>query len=752
MVKKFFKNIKAKCKGFSLMELVVTIAIMAVLAAVLAPALIHYVEDSRAAKDDHAMQEVVNAMNVALAYDDAYDEIIDDITWKNSCYVDSYSPKDEHKELLFVDDNEELYQSYKYTDEERILDETPYKFNGRMYGATVTFRPNNDHVIEIKDAVYSGEGKDKKISEMSEENVLYTKIKQVIGNKIELTSATYKNSQYTIFICFGVEAEKTQNEYKVTLSDEPIVIYGQWNGTNLLTIEMQDPSMDDKPTFNPNIHEGIIPDGAEYGDVSLFDGSCCIRCGYDFEGSECPACSGTLDESLTCQNCGQVFTKQTLWCYCSWSNLEDYEEHLNNPEAPCTNPGDAFPSNPTPGDSYKYGDYLYVYGWGWGYSPYSVIPTEDNVVLDSGYWTVFCIDETGSFDNTTYPYFNYKTEYQPWLTSIAGKPVSSEVLFYPLDSNHYVDKVVIPNGEQSLGIGQTNYLNNTNIYIRKIEFLGTKQQLAQVLKNSDEKWYNYIDLSTCENKLHCADGVVCVAHSNVTNLNKHEDVNQAYHAIFKKCNDCQLEYGCRATHSYSSANVTTYEVLSATQHKYKLICSVCNRESSNYSTGYHVHSASDCQTNVTCTICKYDYGFKGHHTPTNGQCKCGKEATQIIIDRNAYVDRLNYKIFGTWNYPNAKSVNITITYHTESTGCDWISIAQGTGYSSGSTTTKTFLTTSGTLKSTTPSNPSVKFGGTTSTIKTFSNVNMLSGTVFFKTDGSINGTKYNGATITITPN
>ena len=233
MVKKFFKNIKAKCKGFSLMELVVTIAIMAVMAAVLAPALIHYVEDSRAAKDDHAMSEVVNAVKVAIAYDDVYDEIIDDITWKNSCYVDSDSPKNEHKELLFVDDNEELYQSYMYTNEERTLDETPYKFHGRMYGATVTFKPNNDHVIEIKDGVYSGEDTDRKISEMNEDNVLYTKIKQVIGNKIELTSATYKNSQYTIFICFGVEGSKSQGESKVTLSDEPIVIYGQWSGTNL---------------------------------------------------------------------------------------------------------------------------------------------------------------------------------------------------------------------------------------------------------------------------------------------------------------------------------------------------------------------------------------------------------------------------------------------------------------------------------------------------------------------------------------
>lgn len=233
MVKKFFKNIKAKCKGFSLMELIVTIAIMAVLAAVLAPALIHYVEDSRAAKDDYAMSEVVNSVKTAMAYDDVYDEVISNIDWHKSCYVHTAGVKVEYKEPIFVDDENTYYQCYKYNDNTRNLDEVEYALSGQMYGATITFEPDKKNVIQIRDGVYSGEDSDKKISEMSDDNFLYTRIKQIIGNNIELKSSTYKNSKFTIFICFGVDGEKTKNKNNVVLSDEPVAIYGQWNGTNL---------------------------------------------------------------------------------------------------------------------------------------------------------------------------------------------------------------------------------------------------------------------------------------------------------------------------------------------------------------------------------------------------------------------------------------------------------------------------------------------------------------------------------------
>ena len=69
-MKKELKNTKKKNnKGFSLVELIVVIAIMAVLMAVLAPAMLRYVEKSREQKDNSAVSEATNAANIALADD-----------------------------------------------------------------------------------------------------------------------------------------------------------------------------------------------------------------------------------------------------------------------------------------------------------------------------------------------------------------------------------------------------------------------------------------------------------------------------------------------------------------------------------------------------------------------------------------------------------------------------------------------------------------------------------------------------------
>lgn len=66
---------KMNKKGFSLVELIVVIAIMAVLVGVLAPALMGNVEKSRAQKDVSAMSEVAHAFELALADENIYDEV-----------------------------------------------------------------------------------------------------------------------------------------------------------------------------------------------------------------------------------------------------------------------------------------------------------------------------------------------------------------------------------------------------------------------------------------------------------------------------------------------------------------------------------------------------------------------------------------------------------------------------------------------------------------------------------------------------
>ena len=68
---------KKNNKGFSLVELIVVVAIMAVLVGVLAPAYLSYVEKSRLQKDNSAIAEVCAAIQVAVADEECYDEVTD---------------------------------------------------------------------------------------------------------------------------------------------------------------------------------------------------------------------------------------------------------------------------------------------------------------------------------------------------------------------------------------------------------------------------------------------------------------------------------------------------------------------------------------------------------------------------------------------------------------------------------------------------------------------------------------------------
>lgn len=58
---------KTNNKGFSLVELIVVVAIMAVLMVVVGPQLLRYVERSRIQRDNTAISEIANAMKIAAA-------------------------------------------------------------------------------------------------------------------------------------------------------------------------------------------------------------------------------------------------------------------------------------------------------------------------------------------------------------------------------------------------------------------------------------------------------------------------------------------------------------------------------------------------------------------------------------------------------------------------------------------------------------------------------------------------------------
>ena len=71
---------KMNNKGFSLVELIIVIAIMAVLVGVLAPQFLKYVESSRVQKDESAAAEVLNATKIACSVEAVYNAITNGTT------------------------------------------------------------------------------------------------------------------------------------------------------------------------------------------------------------------------------------------------------------------------------------------------------------------------------------------------------------------------------------------------------------------------------------------------------------------------------------------------------------------------------------------------------------------------------------------------------------------------------------------------------------------------------------------------
>lgn len=66
---------KTNNKGFSLVELIIVVAIMAILIGVLAPQYIKYVEKSRVASDEQLAEQCYTAVQSALADEDYFTDI-----------------------------------------------------------------------------------------------------------------------------------------------------------------------------------------------------------------------------------------------------------------------------------------------------------------------------------------------------------------------------------------------------------------------------------------------------------------------------------------------------------------------------------------------------------------------------------------------------------------------------------------------------------------------------------------------------
>ena len=162
---------------------------------------------------------------------------------------------------------------------------------------------------------------------------------------------------------------------------------------------------------------------------------------------------------------------------------------------------------------------------------------------------------------------------------------------------------------------------------------------------------------------------------------------------------------------------------------------------------YRIDIFGSCDFDTLCAIAATD-GYSDYSS--NDKVRI-KTLVTTETSHSPYQNNLTYIVLDTYNFESADSVDITIVYQTES-GCDWVSIVEGTDYVAGKSQNESrrYLSTSGSVITTTGTNYSTKFMGSTKTTKTFKNVSIKAGSIIFRTDGSVNN--YYGAKVIVTPN
>ena len=260
------ERIKKRNKlGFSLVELIVTISIMAILTAILAPALLSYTERSRAQKDASAMGEVTNAVFLSLADTSVYDELVANSLPENvSCYIDTNDENDHlaYKEVTKAAVGSKLEQ-YIFNDNARTKDEVKYYAAGSMRGVTITFSPNpssNESGYVLADGVVNEFLTDGSLK-LVDMPYVYNAMRQVMGDEIKLTSQTYRNSDYTIFIKIGSTGGNQAS------AQDAIEAYGQYSGTNLPVDNVKYYVANNRKVGDPEL--GVEPSTPETPEVDV---------------------------------------------------------------------------------------------------------------------------------------------------------------------------------------------------------------------------------------------------------------------------------------------------------------------------------------------------------------------------------------------------------------------------------------------------------------------------------------------------
>ena len=131
-------------KGFSLVELIVVIAIMAVLVGVLAPTLIKNIEKSRESKDAQNIEQIKSSIEVALQDETAYDQAVPTGSAASSNTLVTLTSS--------AASVNSLYSSFK-TEFDGIMSVANTKLTSKKYkNATVTFTVNEKGQVNVTEA------------------------------------------------------------------------------------------------------------------------------------------------------------------------------------------------------------------------------------------------------------------------------------------------------------------------------------------------------------------------------------------------------------------------------------------------------------------------------------------------------------------------------------------------------------------------------------------------------------------------
>ena len=198
-----------------LIGIVSAIVIIAlILAAIVFVGTRSYVERSDAQRDESAMSEIVNAIMLGTASKDAGEAICGELA------------------THIVDDNVATYET-------KTAAGVTVKYT--MSGVTITFKPvkeNGKPVYKIADGIINLY-KDNKGMTLKDCEVLYDYLCTIVGDTIEISSKTYKNSDYTVFINIGDISDPHSWNF-----------VGEFNGENLRAVDN---------SVQPNKKEDITP-------------------------------------------------------------------------------------------------------------------------------------------------------------------------------------------------------------------------------------------------------------------------------------------------------------------------------------------------------------------------------------------------------------------------------------------------------------------------------------------------------------